>query len=299
MLNEYIAQTQRYLHDTNATYYSQSDLTSYINTARGQIALEGECVRFLATGRVIGGTVTSGGSGYTSAPTVGVSGVGTGAIATATISAGAVNAIIIDILDQGTGYDGTTTFTFTGGGGTGAAATPVQTLNLTTAGREIYPFTKVASNSVLPDGVLSILGVISISMSWGSMRPMLGQKIWSEFQAAYRSYSQGLQNYSTIWSQYGQGEKGSAFLWPIPSQASAMDWDCFCRPIPLADDTTVEAIPFPWTDAVQYYAAYLAFNNSQRQADADRALRDYERWMKRSRAMSEVPVVPNYYDQDA
>jgi hypothetical protein len=65
-------------------------------------------------------TVTAGGSGYTSAPTVVIEGDGTGAVATAALSGDAVSAITVT--NAGRGYS----FAFielTGGGGTGATAT--------------------------------------------------------------------------------------------------------------------------------------------------------------------------------
>jgi hypothetical protein len=65
-------------------------------------------------------TVTAGGSGYTSAPTVNIIGDGKGASATATITGDAVTSITLDT--QGSGY----TFALariSGGGGTGAEAT--------------------------------------------------------------------------------------------------------------------------------------------------------------------------------
>lgn len=67
--------------------------------------------------------VTSGGSGYTSPPTVVFTGgTGTGATATAIVENGAVTAI--EVTNPGTGYTTAPTISFTGGGGgTGAAAT--------------------------------------------------------------------------------------------------------------------------------------------------------------------------------
>lgn len=74
------------------------------------------------SGGVTGVAVTSGGSGYTSAPTVSFTGgSGTGAAATATVVAGVVTAITVT--DPGTGYTSAPTVAFTGGAGTGAAAT--------------------------------------------------------------------------------------------------------------------------------------------------------------------------------
>ena len=66
-------------------------------------------------------TVTAGGSGYTSAPTVSFSGGGgTGAAATASISANQV--VSITVTNGGSGYTSPPTISFSGGGGTGAAA---------------------------------------------------------------------------------------------------------------------------------------------------------------------------------
>jgi hypothetical protein len=67
--------------------------------------------------------VTSGGTGYASAPTVTLSGGGgSGAMATATIGAGGV-VTSITVTSGGSGYTSAPTVGFSGGGGSGAAAT--------------------------------------------------------------------------------------------------------------------------------------------------------------------------------
>ena len=70
-------------------------------------------------------TITAGGSGYTSAPTVAITAVlsseGSGATATATVAGGAVTAITLT--NAGNGYADGATVSFSGGGGSGAAAT--------------------------------------------------------------------------------------------------------------------------------------------------------------------------------
>lgn len=66
--------------------------------------------------------VTNGGTGYTSAPSVTLSGGGgSGASATASVSGGVVTSIVLD--NPGTGYTSAPTVGFTGGGGSGATAT--------------------------------------------------------------------------------------------------------------------------------------------------------------------------------
>lgn len=77
-------------------------------------------------GQILGGIVTDGGSGYTSAPTVSIVGNGTGAAATATISGGRV--VKVEMNNEsaacGTNYD-YAEFKFSGGNGSGAAVRPI------------------------------------------------------------------------------------------------------------------------------------------------------------------------------
>lgn len=73
-----------------------------------------------------GVTITNGGSGYTSAPSVSISGgSGSGAVLTATVAGGVVTTVTV--VNPGHGYLATDTITvaFSGGGGTGAAATAI------------------------------------------------------------------------------------------------------------------------------------------------------------------------------
>lgn len=70
-------------------------------------------------------TVTNGGSGYTSTPTVTFKGTGSGATANAVITAGAITSITI--VNGGQGYTNPVTVEITGGGGTLASATATAT----------------------------------------------------------------------------------------------------------------------------------------------------------------------------
>ncbi|MEC5279055.1 hypothetical protein RYZ69_26140, partial [Klebsiella pneumoniae] len=87
---------------------------TFLNNAGHDIAFGG--------GRLQSIAVTAGGSGYTSAPTVTISGGGgSGALATATVSGGAVTKI--SVLYKGFGYTSAPTIAIAGGGGSGATAT--------------------------------------------------------------------------------------------------------------------------------------------------------------------------------
>ena len=81
-------------------------------------------------------TVTAGGTGYTSVPTVQFTGGGgSGMAAIAAVANGVVTAVVLT--NPGTGYTGLPTLAFSGGGGTGAAATAV-TAAVPTLGMQFY-----------------------------------------------------------------------------------------------------------------------------------------------------------------
>ena len=95
-----------------------------IDPSKGYFTWDGNSVITIGSVGTIG--ITNGGSGYTSAPTVTISGPdqtgGVQANATATITSGAVTSV--NITNAGTGYTNAAnlTFTFSGGAGSGASA---------------------------------------------------------------------------------------------------------------------------------------------------------------------------------
>ncbi len=100
-----------------------SSILDFVSTSKGVLL-----PRMTTTNRntvprsVASATVTAGGTGYTTQPTCTITGgSGSGAIAFAYFSAGAITSIAI--LNPGEGYTSTPTITITGGGGSGATAT--------------------------------------------------------------------------------------------------------------------------------------------------------------------------------
>src|SRR5215475_11942570 len=210
-LNSYISQVQTLLHDPQAAYYSTTTLTNFINLARNRIALKGACVRVLipSTNVISSIQVTAGGSGYGSPPTVVITGTGTGATATATVVGNIVTAVTVN--NAGTGYDKSTTISFTGGGGSGAAASATIICNNTVISQEVYTFAAVNPVAQLTPGVQGIFGLESISVNWGSQKPMLNHRSFSDLQAYYRANNTNLQNYPVIYAQYARGGSGSIY----------------------------------------------------------------------------------------
>lgn len=59
-LSTYITQTRRLLHDANGTFWSDSELTDYINTGRKKVSLDTACLRSLETVTLTSGTESYG-----------------------------------------------------------------------------------------------------------------------------------------------------------------------------------------------------------------------------------------------
>lgn len=103
--------------------------------------------------------------------------------------------------------------------------------------------------------------------------------------------------YPTEWAQLGQGQAGTIFIDPLPDNPYVCPVEMTAAPIPLVDDTTAEAIPELWQNAVPFFAAWLAFMNLLRQADADNMLKNYDMMMQRSRAAATSSVLAHQYSQ--
>jgi len=304
MLSEYMQRLQRILGDATFQRFNPYDLLDYINEARSYVAAQGECVRVLcpSVAGVSSIAVTAGGSGYTTAPTVTISPppLGTAATATASISGGAV--VVITISNPGDGYTDVPSVTFSGGGGSSAtAAATLLPFAHTNAGQEVYKFADfnpLIQSSLVTPGAEQIIAVNSIAISWGSMKPTLRYRAWGEFQAYYRAYNVAAQGFSRVWSQHQRGVGGSFYLWPIPSQLAQMDLDCICLPAPLGFETNsdVDAITYPWTNAVPYKAAEVAVLGEPDLRDmAERFTAHYDRRMAFAAMAGSQTRIPDLY----
>lgn len=96
----------------------------------------------------------------------------------------------------------------------------------------------------------------------------------------------------SIWAQLGQGQNGTIFVDPLPDLAYVCPVDLSGAPTPLATDADPEAIPPLWRDAVPFYAAWLAFKNLLRQADAEAMMANYKDLMTKARTAATPSVLP-------
>lgn len=266
-LNSMLQQTQRLLREQNQVFENPTDLISYINNARREVALRTQCVRVLtpSSGVITGYSITAAGAGYTETPTVAVTAPdfpsgklpypnGLQATAFPTVINGEITQI--DPVVGGAGYF-QPTVTITDPTGTDAQASAiVQQINLLNQGQEVYPFSGI--NLSGNPGCKSVYAVRGISLIYSGYRYSLECLPFTRYQL-YRAYPYQYQYTPAICSQFGQGTNGDFYFYPLPSQSIQAEWDCQCLPSDLVDDLSPEVIPDPWTDAIPYMAAHLAF----------------------------------------
>jgi hypothetical protein len=158
----------------------------------------------------------------------------------------------------------------------------------TIPGKEAYPFARwnALAQEVCPQmqSILSCRSLaIGIGGAWaqdvdgdwairnGSWKPLWRRLVWTDFQARFRIYGGtffGSISQPGWYAQYGVGPMGALYIAPIPSIAAPMEVDLTLIPKPLLTDGDIEPIPYPWVDAVSYWAAVLALIQQQRKEDA-------------------------------
>lgn len=274
----YMRQVQRFVRDAKQEMIDPDDIIDYVNRARREVAYRTQCLRTLTpiSGQIMEITVTNPGSGYTN-PVVRITppdfpsgqppyANGAQATAVATEFGGTIAGInmtfggygywqpIVTITDEiGSGS----------GPGTGATATvsKMSFINQLNQGQEVYSFRDI--DLTLFPGVEAVYMIKSVSLLYSNYRYSLPCYSFSTYQAMIRQYPFQYQYVPVFCAQYGQGTQGSFYMYPLPSEQYQIEFDCLCIPSDLTTDNDVEALPQPWTEAVPYWAAYLAFSELQ------------------------------------
>lgn len=153
----------------------------------------------------------------------------------------------------------------------------------THANQEKYSFHEWTALVQQYPGVREVLAArsvaVAIGVGEGAWKPVWNRLPWTDFQARFRIWNRawiGTISYPGFYAQYGFGVSGSIYLAPIPSQEQPMEIDTSCMPFPLTNDNDPECIQQPWSDAVAYYAAFLALLQQQRAQDATALLQLFQ-----------------------
>ena len=186
----------------------------------------------------------------------------------------------------------------------------------TVAGQRNYNFSAINVGTPASTGVQGVIHVRRIAYAVASGRKWIAPRAWEWFDLFYLSNPVPQNSFPQQWAQYGQGSaglgaitgegsgsdsSGSFYLDPPPDQPYLLYLDCVAYPISLAADTDPEAIPYLWTDAVPFWAAWYALNTSQTNArmdDAAKFMQIYKQFVDNARKFSN-PSVDRYLYQQA
>jgi len=242
-LNDYLSQVENLLHDVNNVFWTQNQLTTYINEARERTVRDTGCLRNLQT---------------TTAPLAYNTSTSTGVSPTLWQGNTAVTAgqyVFSNIY--------TYVYTQSGTSGSSAPAYPTGTnpfppttpfADGTAMLQYVGPAEIINFNS-LPQQ-LNVYDIVNINLYWGNSRIPLRYLPWSNFTAQLR-YWQNYVGRPICFSVYGQQQ---IYIAPIPDQQYYIEVDTNILPnlLSLSSPNTVDTIIDPYSTAVQYYAAYKA-----------------------------------------
>lgn len=264
LLSDYISQVQELVHDSSGIDYTTAELTNFINNARKRVALDFHCVRNLfidlttvinqetypISGGVGGAEITAGGL-YAVPPTVTFGppgGGGTTATGTPVMTGTAPNLVVssIAMTNWGSGYTAVPTVTFSSGAAAAIAA-----------------------------AMVNVIDIMSISKVVNNQRTMLQWKVFTLFQAVFRSNT-ALAGEPCVWSNYT--EQNTFYIYPaLPDQNYEMEIDAVVLPNPLVLTTDADLqILDPPADCVQFYAAHLALLKLQNFEQAEYMHKKYK-----------------------
>jgi len=242
-LNDYLSQVENLLHDVNNVFWTQNQLTTYINEARERTVRDTGCLRTLQT---------------TTAPLAYNTSTSTGVSPTLWQGNTAVTAgqyVFSNIYNY--------VYTQSGTSGSSAPAYPTGTnpfppttpfADGTAMLQYVGPAEIINFNS-LPQQ-LNVYDIVNINLYWGNSRIPLRYLPWSNFTAQLR-YWQNYVGRPVCFSVYGQQQ---IYIAPIPDQQYyiEVDTNILPNPLSLSSPNTVDNIIDPYSTAVQYYAAYKA-----------------------------------------
>jgi hypothetical protein len=259
-LSGYITQVRYLLHDANANFYTDSQLTDYINAARERIVRDTGALREVIVTQVPCQVVNTINSATPAYPTQWV--------ADTVVSANTFvfsNIFIYQYITGGTSsstapaYPQSSANNYSNYPPSTAFADGTATLQYVGNCENIYygALTNLMGSSPLaPSSGNSVLDIVNINLYWGNTRVPMDYLSWSDFNTRLRFW----QNYigrPLAFSIYGQQQ---IFLGPVPDEIYQLEIDCVVLPLALtlANSGNTDSINDPYTSAVKFYAAYLA-----------------------------------------
>ena len=248
-LSGYITDVRRLLHDANANFYTDQQLTDYINSARERTVRDTGALRAIQVTQV------------PPPPGTTINGVtATNPVAWAASTAYNLNQFV---------FSNIFVYQVTTAGTSGSTAPPYPASNQNNYSN--YPPSTEFFNggvgltyvsnveqipfSTLPQGQYT-LDILNINLYWGNTRVPLDYLAWSDFNARLRFW----QNYIGRPQAFSVYCQNTIYLGPVPDQVYQIEMDTVILPtaLTLTAPTVADSIQDPYTTCVKFYAAYLA-----------------------------------------
>ncbi len=160
-------------------------------------------------------------------------------------------------------------------------------------GTQQYNFSSIALSTT---GVQGVLHVRQINYTVASGQKPLHVRSWPYFQQYYLGQPVPTASEPNTWSQYGQGTLGSLYVNLLDADY-VLTCDTVCYPANMTTDSSTEVIPYEWTDAVPYFAAYVAAQSVGDMDKAEKWSAEYEKFVARGRGYATPAVLPHSYAQ--
>ena len=178
----------------------------------------------------------------------------------------------------------------------------------TVPGQQAYNFADIDIGVAATTGREGVINVRRVAYAVAGGQRWIPGFTWEWFDYYYLNTPVPAGSYPQQWSQFAQGAapgatgtaQGGSFYINVPDAIYTLYCDCTCYPITLVDDATVEAIPYLWTDAVPYFAAYYALLSAQagvRIAEAEKMMELYTKFVQRARRAANPSVNTYQYEQ--
>ena len=139
--------------------------------------------------------------------------------------------------------------------------------------------------ALTPPGNLSqVLNIRSITLGAAAPFTRLEHRSWQWASNYWFSgAASAVTGNTTGWAVQTLGSNGTLWLNPTPNGNLTLNIEASWTPIALVTDSTGEALPYPYTDAVPFFAAYEAYLQAQRNSDAQNMMENYLSFLRAAR----------------
>jgi hypothetical protein len=267
-LSTYITEVRRLLHDATGNFYTDSQLTDYINSARDRVVRDTGCLRMIQIVQTPSKVPASSALNSVTPANPTAWAASTSYTTSQFIFS---NIFIYQVTTAGT--SGTTPPPYPQSTQNNITNYPPSTEFFNgTAGLTYVGNCENIYYAAMPSGDRT-LDIININLYWGNTRVPLDYLAWSDFNVRLRFW----QNYigrPLAFSNYGQS---NIYIGPIPDEAYQLEIDTVILPLPLVTSNEEDTIKDPYTSSIKFYAAYLAKYYEQSYGEAEIYKQEYNK----------------------